>query len=92
MMRVRSMLTHVLAPKINQINKIKHSPSVSLKTKKTKNTICKCNFNGKSVFRCTLSAITQRRVINPNSDFDKSGLKLSARLKGISSRSFSAKK
>ena len=53
---------HMFLLQINQIYKIKHSGSVSWKTKKTKNTIV-CNFNGKSVFRCTQRAITQRRVI-----------------------------
>ena len=33
------------------------------KPKKKKKTRFVCNFNGKSVFRCTQRAITQRRVI-----------------------------
>ena len=54
---------HVFLLQINQINKIKHSGSVSWKTNKTKKTRFVCNFNGKSVFCCTQRAITQRRVI-----------------------------
>ena len=53
---------HMLVLQINQINKIKHSGSVSWKTKKTKTRFV-CNFNGKSVFRCTQRAIMQRHVI-----------------------------
>ena len=53
---------HMFLLQINQINKIKHSESVSWKTKKTKKTRFVCNFNGKSVFRCTQRTITQRRI------------------------------
>ena len=53
---------HMFLLQINQINKIKHSGSVSWKTKKTKTRFV-CNFNGKSVFLCTQRAITHRRVI-----------------------------
>ena len=42
----QSMLTHVLTPKINQINTIKHSESVSREQK----TRFVCNFHWKSVF------------------------------------------
>ena len=56
---------------INQINKIKHSGSVSWKTKKRQKTRFVCNFNGKSVFRCTQRAITQRRVITLDPIFVK---------------------
>ena len=53
---------HMLRLQINQMNKIKHSGSVSWKKKRQKTRFV-CNFNGKSVFRCTQRAITQRRVI-----------------------------
>ena len=53
---------HMFLLQINQINKIKHSGSVSWKTKRQKTRFV-CNFNGKSVFRCTQRAITQRRII-----------------------------
>ena len=54
---------HMFLLQINQINKIKHSGSVSWKTKTKQKTRFVCNFNGKSVFRCTQRAITQSRVI-----------------------------
>ena len=67
---------HMFLLQINQINKIKHSGSVSWKTKKKdkkKNQKPQfvCNFNGKSVFRCTQRAITQRRVITLGPNFIK---------------------
>ena len=60
---------HMFLLRINWINKIKQSGSVSLKTNKTKKKKKKkknrfvCNFKGKSVFRCTQRAITPRCVI-----------------------------
>ena len=54
---------HMFLLQINQINKIQHSGSVSCKTKKKQKTRFVCNFNGKSVFRCTQRVNTQRRVI-----------------------------
>ena len=49
---------------INQINKIKHSGSVSWKTKKKKkkHDLCVISMENQ-FFRCTQRAITQRRVI-----------------------------
>ena len=59
---------------------------------KDKKTRFVCNFNGKSVFRCTQRAITQTPRHKPRSDFYKNGLKSSVRLEGKKSRSFSVKK
>ena len=61
---------HMFLLQIIQINKIKHSGSVSWKTKRQKTRFV-CNFNGKSVFRCTQRAITQRHVITLGSIFIK---------------------
>ena len=85
---------HMFLLQINQINKIKHSGSVSWKTKRQKTRFV-CNFNGKSVFQ--LFSLYPARYYttlrhNPRSDFYKNGLKSSARLEGKKSRSFSAKK
>ena len=78
---------HMFLLQINQINKIKHSESVSWKQK----TRFVCNFHWKSVFRWTHRSITQRRVITLG-PFFFNGLKLSARLEEKKSWSFSAKK
>ena len=53
---------HMFLLQINQINKIKHSEVYPERQKRQK-TWFVCNFNGKSVFRCTQRAITQRCVI-----------------------------
>ena len=54
---------HMFLLQINQINKIKHSGSVSWKTKKTKkHDLCVISMENQ-FFRCTQRAITQRRVI-----------------------------
>ena len=77
---------------INQINKIKHSESESWKQK----TRFVCNFHWKSVLVSfsldpALYYATPRH--KPRSDFlKKNGLKLSARLEGKKSWSFSTKK
>ena len=83
---------HMFLLQINQINKIKHSGSESWKTKKDKKTRFVCNFNGKSVFPLYPACYYATPRHNPRSDFYKNGLKLSARLEGKKSRSFSAKK
>ena len=82
---------HMFLLQINQKDKIKYSGSVSWKTKKTKNTIV-CNFNGKSVFRCTQRAITQRCVITLGPIFIKMVLNLSARMEGKKSKVSARKK
>ena len=75
---------HMFLLQINQINKIKHSASVSWNKKTTKNTICvqfplKISFW--SVFRWTQRSITQRRVITPGPIFLKMVLKWAQGLK-----------
>ena len=50
-----------------------------------------CNFNGKSVFRCTQRVITQRRVITLGPIFIKMVLNRAQGLKEKKSKSFSAK-
>ena len=82
---------HMFLLQINQINKIKHSGSVSWKTKKTKNTICVW-FQWKISFSLYPARYYATPRHNPRSDFYKNGLKSSARLEGKKSRSFSAKK
>ena len=74
---------HMFLLQINQINKIKHRGSVSWNTKKTKTRFV-CNFNGKSVFRCTHCAITQRRVITLGPIFIKMDLN---RVQGLKEKS-----
>ena len=71
---------HIFLLQINQINKIKHRGSVSWNTKKTKTRFV-CNFNGKSVFRCTHHAIMQRRVITLGPIFIKMDLNRAQGLK-----------
>ena len=51
---------HMFLLQINQINKIKHSGSVSWKTKK--HDLCVISMENQ-FFRCTQRAITQRRDI-----------------------------
>ena len=58
---------HMFLLQINQINKVKHSESVSWKQK----TRFVCNFHWKSVFRWTQRSITQRRVITLGPIFKK---------------------
>ena len=53
---------HMFLLQINQINKIKIVEVYPERQKRQKTRLV-CNFNGKSVFRCTQRAITQRRVI-----------------------------
>ena len=65
---------HVFLLQINQINKIKHSESVSWKQK----TRFTCIFNGKSVFSLYAARYYATPRHNPPSDFFKNGLKLSA--------------
>ena len=79
---------HMFLLQINQINKIKHSESVSWKQK----TRFVCNFHWRSVFRWTQRSITQRRVITLGPIFFKNDFKLSARLEEKKSWSFSPKK
>ena len=83
---------HMFLLQINQINKIKHSGSVSWKTKKRQKTWFVCNFNGKSVFPLYPARYYTTLHHNPRSDFYKNGFKSSARLEGKKSGSFSAKK
>ena len=53
---------HMFLLQINQINKT-NIVEVYPERQKRQKTRFVCNFNGKSVFRCTQRAITQRRVI-----------------------------
>ena len=53
---------HMFLLQINQINKIK-IVEVYPERQKRQKTQFACNFNGKSVFRCTQRAIKQRHVI-----------------------------
>ena len=71
---------HMFLFQINQMNKIKHSESVSWKQK----TRFVCNFHWKSVFRWTQRSITQRRVIILGPIFKKLVLNRAQGLKEIS--------
>ena len=66
---------HMFLLQINQINKIKHSGSASWKTKRQKTRFV-CNFNGKSVFRCTQRAIM---VLNQAQGLKEKSQEVSAR-------------
>ena len=85
---------HMFLLQINQINKIKHNESVSWKQKKKKTRFV-CNFHWKSVsvsFSLDPALYYATLRHSRRSEFFLNGLKLSARLEGKKSWSFSAKK
>ena len=88
---------HMFLLQINQINKIKHSESVSWKNKKKKykkHDLCVISIENQFLVSLSLDPAlyyaTPRH--NPRSDFFKNGLKSSARLEEKKSWSFSTKK
>ena len=86
---------HMFLLQINQINKIKHSESVSWNKKNyKKHDLCVISIENQFLVRFSLDPAlyyaTPRH--NPRSDFLKNGLKMSARLEGKKSWSFSTKK
>ena len=82
---------HMFLLQINQINKIKHSGSVSWKTKKTRNTIC-VKFQWKISFSLYPARYYATPRHNPRFDFYKNGLKPSARLEGKKVKKFQREK
>ena len=86
---------HMFLLQINQINKIKHSESVSWNKKNyKKHDLCVIFIENQFLVSFSLDPAlyyaTPRR--NPRSDFFKNGLKMSARLEKKKSWSFNAKK
>ena len=82
---------HMFLLQINQINKIKHSGSELKDKKDKKHDLCVISMENQffPLYPARYYATPRH---NPRSDFYKNGLKLSARLEGKKSRSFSAKK
>ena len=86
---------HMFLLQINQINKIKHSESVSWNKKKyKKHDLCVISIENQFLVSFSLDPALYYAMPhhNPRSDFLKNGLKLSARLEEKKSWSFSAKK
>ena len=86
---------HMFLLQINQINEIKHSESVSWNKKKyKKHDLCVISIENQFLVSFSLDPALYYAMPRHNlrSDFLQNGLKLSARLEGKKSWSFSAKK